>query len=117
MLVYAAGSLATRIATVLCVLLMALPFLSRRRLLAGSGGATAVPYLRWMWPHFWMGYIVLGLSLLHASTVMRTMGRADVGGIWAATGALFVLMFEVLVGLSLRKATLVARIMLRRIHS
>lgn len=48
MLVYAAGSLAARIATVLCVLLIALPFLLRRRLLAGSGGATAVPSLRWM---------------------------------------------------------------------
>lgn len=116
MLVYAAGSLAARIATVLCVLVIGLPYWLRRRRLKEMGSTGAVPYLQRLWPHFWAGYVVLGLSLFHASTVMRAMGRADTRGIWAATAAFFLILFEVLLGLSLREGVLAARKQLRRIH-
>jgi len=119
MMVYLVGSLAGRVATALCVLVIALPYLLRRnRLSRGLGLAQeyATPYLRRLWPHFWVGYLVLALSLLHAGTVMGAMGRANGAGIWAATGAFFLLLFEIIVGLSLKDARTSPRRPLRRIH-
>jgi hypothetical protein len=116
MLLYAAGSLAARIAMVLCVLAIALPYWLRRGRSKKIREARRVPYLRQLWPHFWAGYSVLGLSFFHAGTVMRAMGRADLRGIWAATAALLLMFFEVFLGLSLREGTLVGRKQVRRIH-
>jgi len=113
MLIYAAGSLAARIATVLCALVIALPYFLRRGRPSAAG---ATPYLRRLWLHFWAGYAVLGLSFFHAGTVMRAMGRADARGIWAATASFFLLMFEVVLGLSLRAATLGSRRLVRQVH-
>lgn len=119
MLIYFIGSLAGRIATMLCLLAIALPYLLRRnRLSRGLGLAQehAVPYLRRLWPHFWMGYIILALSVVHPGTVMRAMGRANSAGIWAATGAFFLLLFEIVLGLNLKEERLPARRPLRRLH-
>jgi hypothetical protein len=119
MTAYLIGSLAGRVATVLCVLVVALPYLLRRnRLSRGLGLAQehAAPYLRRLWPHFWVGYLILALSLLHAGTVMGAMARANGAGIWAATGAFLLLLIEIIVGLSLKDERTSPRRTPRRIH-
>lgn len=116
---YFIGGVAARVATVLCVVLIALPYvLWRNRLSRGLGLAqeNGVPYLRRLWPHFWVGYAVLVLSTLHAGTVMPAMGRARGAGIWAATVAFFLLLFEIVLGLSLKDEECAERRTMRQIH-
>jgi hypothetical protein len=119
MLDYLIGGLAARVATALCVLAIALPYVLRRsRLSRGLGVAQAnpVPYLRRLWPHFWVGYAILVLSTLHAGTVMGAMGRANTVGILGATAAFLLLLFEIILGLSLKDERLKERPPLRRLH-
>ncbi len=119
MIVYLIGSVAGRVATVLCVVVIVLPYLLRRnRLSRGLGLAQehATPYLRRLWPHFWIGYAILALSVVHAGTVMGGMRRANVAGIWAATAAFFLLLLEMVLGLTLKDDRLAERRPLRRIH-
>jgi hypothetical protein len=119
MILYFIGSLAGRFATLLCAVAIALPYLLRRnRLSRGLGLAQehATPYLRRLWPHFWVGYLILALSFVHAGTVMGAMGRANGAGIWAATGAFFLLLLEIILGLSLKDQRISPRQPLRRIH-
>jgi hypothetical protein len=119
MLDYLIGGLAARVATALVVLAIALPYVLRRNRLSrglGLAQADAAPYLRRLWPHFWVGYGVLALSTLHAGTVMRAMGRANSWGILGATAAFFLLLFEIILGLSLKDERLKERPPLRRLH-
>ncbi len=119
MSVYLFGCLAGRIATVLCAVVIALPYLLRRnRLSRGLGFAQehATPYLRRLWPHFWVGYSILALTVVHMGSVMGAMGRANGAGIWAATGALFLLLVEITQGLNLKDERLPARRPARRLH-
>jgi len=119
MLVYLIGSFAGRTATLLCVLVVALPYLLRRNRLSRGLGLPqehARPYLRRLWPHFWVGYFILGLSVVHAGTVMGAMGRANGIGIMAATGAIFLLLFEIALGLNLKDERLATRRTVRRLH-
>jgi hypothetical protein len=69
-----------------------------------------------LWPHFWVGYFVLALSTLHAGTVMSAMVRANGAGIWAAAAAFFLLVFEIVLGLSLKDEAFSPRRPLRRLH-
>jgi hypothetical protein len=117
MIGYLIGALAGRVAAVLCVVAIALPYVLRRnRLSRGLGFAQehAAPYLRRLWPHFWIGYAILGLSTVHAGSV--GMRGANGAGIWAATVAFFLRLFEIVVGLSLKDNQLATRRPLRRIH-
>lgn len=119
MIVYFIGSLSGRIATVLCVLVVALPYLLRRnRVSRGLGLAQeqAAPYLRRLWPHFWVGYVILALSVVHVGSVMGAMGRANAAGIWAATVAFFLLLLEITLGLNLKNPQVSSRRSLRRSH-
>jgi|SRR5450755_425430 hypothetical protein len=119
MFVYLIGSLAGRIATLLCVVVVALPYVLRRnRLSRGLGLAQehARPYLPRLRPHFWVGYFILGLSVVHAGTVMGAMGRSNAIGIIAATGAFFLLLFEIALGLNLKDERLATRRPVRRLH-
>ncbi|HXJ86302.1 MAG TPA: hypothetical protein VMS18_05760 [Candidatus Binatia bacterium] len=95
------GNIAARIAVMLCLVVIGLPYLLHRGRL---------------WPHYWAGYIVLGLSFLHAGSVMTAMRRANATGIWAASGALSLLAFEIALGLSLRESAWKERAAVRRIH-
>jgi hypothetical protein len=125
---YLIGALAARAATALCVLLIALPYVLRRnRLRRGLRPAqenqtqsqaqeNSPPYLQRLWPHFWVGYLILALSTLHAGTVTPAMGRANGTGIWAATAAFFLLLFEIVLGLSLKETNCSPRRPLRRLH-
>ena len=119
MILYFIGGLAGRVATVLSGLVIALPYLLRRnRVSRGLGLAQehAVPYLRRLWPHFWVGYVIVALSTVHVGSVMGAMGRANGAGIWAATGAFFLLVFEIVLGLNLKEERLPVRRPLRRLH-
>jgi hypothetical protein len=101
------------------VVVVALPYLLRRnRLSRGLGLAQghARPYLRRLRPHFWVGYFILGLSVVHAGTVMGAMGRANGIGIVPATGAFFLLLFEIALGLNLKDTRLATRRPVRRLH-
>ena len=116
MLVHLLGSVTGRLAVVLCVLTVALAYVLRRGRALGIGETLAVPYIKRLWPHFWVGYGILGLTAIHVGAVMGSMGRANGAGIWAATVALFLLLFEVTTGLTLKERTLPRRKTTRRIH-
>ncbi len=119
MIEYLAGILAARIAVVFCILSIALPYaLRRNRLSRGLGFAQehATPYLRRLWPHYWVGYAILALTTLHAGSIMGAMGRANANGILAATLAFFLLVFEIALGLMLKQDGLPSRRPLRLLH-
>jgi hypothetical protein len=119
MTTYLVSILAGRVAVVLCVCAILLPYLLRRNRLSvilGLAQQHASPYLHRLWPHFWLGYVILALSIVHAGTVAGVMSRANPAGIWAATIALFLLLLEVLLGLSLKDDRLTGRTSVRRVH-
>jgi FtsH-binding integral membrane protein len=69
-----------------------------------------------MWPHYWLGYVLVILVLTHTTLVMGpVMGRTDATGIWAATLALCLLFFQAVLGLLLKGGTSNRR-QLRRWH-
>lgn len=73
-------------------------------------------YLRRLRPHFWVGYGILGSSMVHAGRVMPAMRRAHPRGIQAATAAFFRLLFEVVLGLCLKDERLPGRGPARRLY-
>lgn len=80
-------------------------------------GAKA-PYLRRLWPHYWLGYLALIVSFVHAWLAMRSgnMRGINSSGVWIATIALLIMLWQVAVGLMLRDPTQSDRRMLRRTH-
>jgi thiosulfate reductase cytochrome b subunit len=58
-----------------------------------------------MWPHYWLGYALVGLVLVHTKFVGPAMGRSEATGIWAATLALCLLFAQVGIGLNLKSAS------------
>lgn len=119
MLRYVINSLAARSATVLCLLVAALPYLLRPSQLSrriGLAQGNPARYLPRLWPHFWTGYLSLALSFVHASLAMPPKARTSPVGILAATTALFLLLGEVAVGLTLKEDRTTTRGPLRRIH-
>jgi hypothetical protein len=119
MLRYFINSLAVRTATVLFVFVAALPYLLRRKRLSrgiGPAPANSAPCLPRLWPHLWMGYLIMVLSFVHASVAMQLKSRTNPVGIVAATTAFFLLLGEVVVGLTLKEDRTTTRRPLRRIH-
>lgn len=58
-----------------------------------------------LWPHYWIGYALVALILMHASFVMGPAVRAsDTLGLWSATLALCVLFVQVGIGVVLKSA-------------
>ena len=98
----------------LTLLTIALPYLLRRRLQwVGS-------YLERLRPHYWIGFTIAGLSLVHAGLAMSsgpTPGGVDWSvGIWIATGAMLLVFPQIQLGLGLRQATTPERKRRRRLH-
>lgn len=117
MTTYMVSSVAGRLGVVLCGFAIVLPYVLRRNRLSGILGFAqepAEPYLRRLWPHFWLGYLILFFSVVHGFTA--AMSRANQAGVWAATVALFLLIVEVMLGLSLRDVHLARRTSIRRLH-
>jgi hypothetical protein len=91
---------------------LAMPYLLRKAPQSRS------PYLRRMWPHYWLGYLAFLVSFVHAWFAMRTgnMRGINSAGVWIATVALFVILWQIAVGLMLRNPTEPNRRALRRTH-
>jgi hypothetical protein len=76
------------------------------------------PYLRRMWPHYWLAYAATGLSFVHAWVVMSRgkMPRTSSAGLYLATLALVLLFLQVFMGLTLQQKVLPERTLLRSWH-
>src|ERR1700684_1453823 len=76
-----------------------MPYLLRR--LPGA----KMPYLRRMWPHYWLGDLAFFVSFSHAWCAMRSgkMRGMNMSGVWIATIALVVILWQIGVGLLLRE--------------
>lgn len=86
-------------------------------LLRGVSGIKT-PYLRRLWPHYWLGYLTLLVSSAHAWLAMRSGNMRGINptGVWIATIALLIMIWQVAVGLILQDPTQSNRRKLRRIH-
>jgi cytochrome b561 len=91
---------------------LAIPYLLRR--VPGS----KAPYLRRMWPHYWLGYLTFLVSFAHAWFAMRSgnLRGMNLSGLWIAAIALIVLLWQIGVGLLLRDPAQSKRSALRRFH-
>ncbi len=102
---------------VLAVITVSLPYLLRGRRLAPQGWG--VGYIQRLIPHYWIGYTIAGLSLLHAGFAMSGPIAPAAGyqlGIWIATGGMLLSFGQVSLGLQLRKLRGEKRLQLRRVH-
>ena len=109
------------IATLLIATEILLPYLLRRSRLSewlGVAEGFAKPYLVRMWPHYWAGYALLVLSLMHAWVPMRAgyARGANALGLSIATAALGALLSQAVLGLALHDAKVQSRAGLRRSH-
>jgi hypothetical protein len=96
-----------RIATIMIGVEILLPYLLRGTRLSVALGlvqAYSTAYLQRMWPHYWAGYLLLGLSFVHAWIPMSAgrMPRTSMTGLWLATFALALLFVQLLLGLALQ---------------
>jgi hypothetical protein len=91
---------------------LALPYLIRRT------PRPSIPFLRRMWPHYWLGYLTLLFSFWHAWLAMSrgNMSGVDIPGVWIATAALLVIIWQVAIGLMLKNPGQSQRRSLRRAH-
>lgn len=99
---------------VLTAVTVVLPFALRRRLRwVGS-------YLERLAPHYWIGFTIAGLSLVHAGLAMSSGPIPDSVnwsvGIWIATGAMLLLFPQVSLGMGLRRPGGADRKRRRRLH-
>lgn len=91
---------------------LAMPYLLR-----GVAAATT-PYLRRMWPHYWLGYLAMLVTFTHAWLAMRggDMRGINISGVWFATIALLLILWQIAIGLMLRDPAQAGRRTLRRTH-
>ena len=75
-------------------------------------------FLKHMWPHYWLGYAIAAFTLVHAILALGSGAGAGVNilGLLLASAALFLVFFQVLLGLNLRNPRLPSRRALRRLH-
>jgi len=76
------------------------------------------PYLARMWPHYWLGYLLLALSVLHSVLPMRPGGLRgqNMTGIWLGTLGLAALLLQTVLGLYLQDTALRERRPMRSWH-
>ena len=113
MLEYAITSATGWIMMVMLVATIAYPFLLR----SGMLGAVQ-PFLTRMRLHYWLGYSIAGIVLVHLWIPMGAglAGRVNVVGLDLATVALFLIIGQVLLGRQLSWPKLAARRRLRYWH-
>jgi hypothetical protein len=109
------------IAVILIGIGTVLPYLLRRTWLSlrlGIAQGFGAPYLKRMWAHYGAGYLVAGLSFAHAFAPMRAgyMRRANLTGLWLATGALLLLWMQLALGVALQDSRLQQRRVIRGWH-
>jgi cytochrome b561 len=68
--------------------------------------------------HYWLGYLAFFVSFAHAWLAMRggNMRGINSAGVWFATVALLVILWQIVVGLMLNNPTQSSRRALRRLH-
>lgn len=95
-------------------LTIALPFLQRRAVRRADSG----PALQRMQAHYWLGYLIAVLVLLHAGVSMGggVALRSQATGIYLASGALALVVVQVFLGLLLREPSLRRRAVMQRRH-
>lgn len=93
--------------------IIAYPFLLR----AGVLGPVQ-PFLQRMRPHYWMGYSLGLLFVVHLWVSMTGLLAAVVNtiGLYLATVAMFIIPAQILLGLRLRQPSLAQRRLVRRQH-
>lgn len=98
-------------AFLLCVSSLLLPYLLR-----WTGGRK--PLVQRLWPHYWIGYGLTAIAFVHAWSSMRTanMRGINLTGLWLATFALVLLLWQVAIGLQLRSPAQARRRQLRTTH-
>jgi hypothetical protein len=109
------------IASILICAAIVIPYMMRRSWLnsvLGTRAESTAPFLTRLRAHYWIGYLVTGLSFAHAWVPMRAgyMKRSDIQGLWFATVALLLLFLQVFVGLTLRAPQVPNRRSLRSLH-
>ena len=69
------------------------------------------PYLRRMWPHYWLGYLLLLLSLVHTVVPIQAggLGGLKVLGLWLAAGGFLFLLVQSAIGWWLQDPFLIGR--------
>jgi heme/copper-type cytochrome/quinol oxidase subunit 4 len=97
-----------------------MPYLLRRTVLSQWLGISRSdkPYLQRMWAHYWIGYVVAPLALVHAWIPMQAGGARGVNmaGLWIATVSLVLLFLQIVLGLGLKANASPDRRRNRRIH-
>jgi hypothetical protein len=102
---------------VLAAITVPLPYLVRGRRLAPQGWGLG--YLQRLGPHYWIGYTIAGLTVLHATFAMSGPirgGGAYLTGLWIATAGLLLAFGQVGLGMRLRELRGTGRLRLRRWH-
>ena len=83
-----------------------LPYLLRRTALSSWLGLAdySRPYLNRMWPHYWIGYLLLTLGTAHGWLAMSPgrMAGINLAGAWFATAAWFLMLTQLVLGLYLQ---------------
>lgn len=110
------------IACVLIGLEILLPYLFRKNRLSvwlgtASGGNSA-PYLKRLWPHYWLGYLLLLLGLVHTVVPMQAgnLRQWNITGLWIAAGGLLLMLLQSVLGLWLQDSNLIGRSLMRSWH-
>jgi hypothetical protein len=111
------------IAFVLIGMEMLFPYLVRRNWLSDRLGTARIaadrPYLYRMWPHYWFGYLLLLLSVIHTVLPLQSIGGlrgVNTAGLWLATIGLVFLLLQSLLGLFLQDRKLPDRKQVRGWH-
>ena len=108
-----------------CILIgleIATPYLLRKNRLSEWLGtvkfAAKRPCLQRLWPHYWIGYVLLSLALIHTVVPMaaRQLGGTSAAGLWIATVALLLMLVQWLTGLWLKDPKFAARVPTRSWH-
>ena len=104
---------------VLAAATIPLPYLLRGRLLAPAGWG-GIGYLERLRPHYWIGYTIAGLGVIHAGLAMSAplfFGSAGFNaGLWIGTGAMLLAIGQASVGHRMRALRGQERLRLRRLH-
>jgi hypothetical protein len=106
--------------TIVVLMEIAFPYWLRR-FLRGSGGSAVnvrrAPHREPMWLHYWLGYLIVSLVMLHASLSMGPIvKRADGAGLGAAMLAFCLLLLQIGLGTYLQTAAGTYRRVARRVH-
>ena len=99
-----------------------LPYLYRKNRLSlwlrTAANATSAPYLKRLWPHYWFGYLLLILGVIHTVVPMQAghLRQWNLTGLWIAAVALLLMLLQGALGLWLQDSKLVRRALLRSWH-